>query len=62
MVVKNEVPGAAPTLELLRSMKMQASKVNGRWRVAAPWLKDAVYADTWEDAYWMAVKEARRVG
>lgn len=63
MVVKKEVPGSAPTVEVLRSMRMQASRTSdGKWRVSAPWLKDAIYADSWEDAYWLAVKERRRVG
>jgi len=61
-VVKKQVPGEAPTMAIVNSLKMQASRTkDGKWRIAAPWLKDAVYADTWEDAYWMAVR-ARHVG
>lgn len=49
-------------MAVLQSLKMQATRTkDGKWRVTAPWLVDAVYADTWEDAYWLAVR-ARRVG
>lgn len=55
--------GDAPTMAVVRSLKMQVSRAgNGKWRIAAPWLEDAVYADTWEDAYWLAIKELKRVG
>lgn len=50
-------------MAVVRSLKMQVSKTStGKWRIAAPWLEEAIYADTWEAAYWLAVKELRRVG
>lgn len=50
-------PGTVPTTRLLRSLNMQATRRgDGKWSIRAPWLVDAVVADTWEDAYWLAVK------
>lgn len=55
--------GAAPTPALLRSLKMKAKKrSDGKWQVDASWLKEPVVADTWEDAYWLAVKEDESCG
>lgn len=51
-------PGNAPTPALLKSLKMQATKIGDKWSVKAPWLDDAIVADTWEDAYWMAVRKS----
>lgn len=55
--VADEVPGAAPTEKLVRSLRMHVQRrSDGKWSVRAPWLKDAVVADTWEDAYWLAMR------
>ena len=52
--------GEAPTPALLRSLRMKATKrSDGSWSVSAPWLKDSVVADTWEDAYWLAVRRMK---
>ena len=29
---------------------------DGKWSISAPWLKDTVVGDTWEDAYWLAMR------
>lgn len=50
----------APTHAVVRSLDMQVSRTEGgKWRVAAWWLKDSIYADTWEAAYWAAIKELK---
>lgn len=55
--VDDDVPGIAPKESSLRSLGMKAKRRgDGKWCVNAPWLRDAVVADTWEDAYWLAVK------
>lgn len=53
----DEVPGEAPTDKLTRSLRMQVTRrSDGKWSISAPWLKDTVVGDTWEDAYWLAMR------
>lgn len=50
IVVAEEAPRG------FRSLRMTVKKSGSRWVIRAPWLRDPVIADTWEDAYWLAVK------
>jgi len=39
------------------SLSMQVERLpDGRWQISAPWLTGVVTGDTWEEAYWEAVK------
>lgn len=41
----------------MKSLQMVVTKgADGKWMVLAPWLDEAVVGDTWEEAYWKAVK------
>jgi hypothetical protein len=61
--IPNEWPGVAPRRAMLKSLGMKAELTRGedgklRWKVWAPWLGRGkfVEADTWEEAYWKAVR------
>lgn len=53
-------------MPVCRSLEMQVTKTpKGQWRIAAWWLPDAIYSDTWEEGYWEAIrirKELEGVG
>lgn len=49
-----------PDVKVVRSLRMQVSRTkDGRWKIRAPWLRDAVIGDTWPDTYWMATKKQK---
>lgn len=39
---------------------MQVEVVDGQYVVDAPWLEEPVVADTWTEAYWLALAEKHR--
>lgn len=46
-----------PDVTVVRSLGMQVKRTgDGRWAVRAAWLDGPVIADSWADAYWLAVR------
>jgi len=39
---------------------MDVELVEDHWVIDAPWLDTPVIADSWEEAYWLALKERTR--
>lgn len=45
-------------MSVVRSLDMVVYRLpDGRWAVLAEWLTDPVVAQTWPEAYWLAIRE-----